>query len=95
MKQKKKVNPYEKKVVRKKARLTRTHWILILCAIAIVAFVAVFAIFGPAADPHAGHNHAPGETHAPVSTTVDPHAGHNHAPGETHAPTPTTAHAAH
>lgn len=43
------------------------------------------------ADPHAGHNHAPGEGHgqAPAAPNApaaspDPHAGHNHPPGQGH-----------
>ena len=39
-------------------------------------------------DPHAGHNHGPGEGHgakqAPAPAVVDEHAGHNHGPGEGH-----------
>jgi len=33
------------------------------------------------ADPHAGHNHPPGEGHGDEK---DPHAGHDHGPGEGH-----------
>ena len=39
-------------------------------------------------DPHAGHNHGPGEGHgakkASATAVVDEHAGHNHGPGEGH-----------
>lgn len=55
------------------------------------------------ADPHAGHNHGPGEGHgakkAPASAVVDEHAGHNHGPGEGHdepaAAAEADAHAGH
>lgn len=37
-------------------------------------------------DPHAGHNHGPGEGHGAKKkpAVVDEHAGHNHGPGEGH-----------
>ena len=79
MKQKKKVNPYEKKAPRKKVKLTRTHWILIVCGIAIAGFIAAYALIGSEALAHIGHNHAPGDGHTTTTTTsaVD-HTGHTH-----------------
>lgn len=49
----------------------------------VSAFAALLVSCGESApaDPHAGHNHAPGE-HPTEETAADPHAGHNHAPGE-------------
>jgi len=47
------------------------------------AELAADAAPAPAADPHAGHNHAPGQGHG--APAVEPgHEGHNHAPGQGH-----------
>ena len=45
-------------------------------------------------DPHAGHNHGPGEGHgAPkAEAAADAHAGHNHGPGEGHDDAPAAEH---
>jgi NADH-quinone oxidoreductase subunit M len=42
-------------------------------------------------DPHAGHNHPPGQGHG---AAPDPHAGHNHPPGQGHGAAP-DPHAGH
>ena len=85
MKQKTKVNPYEKKKVVKK-KLTRKHWTVIGILLGVVAIFVALVIFGPkhnpnsGADAHAGHNHAEGEE-CGTGTTAGGHSandGHNH-----------------
>lgn len=84
MKQKTKINPYEKKKVAKK-RITRKQWTIGAVLLAVVAIIVFLVVFGPKnnaqLDEHAGHNHAEGED-CNTTTTADPHAGHNHAAGE-------------
>ena len=46
----------------------------------------------PDFDPHAGHNHPPGEHPEPAA---DEHAGHNHPPGEHPEPAEADEHAGH
>lgn len=89
-------NPYNKKSKGFKMP-TRKQWKRILCIAGVLALlVGVICISRiPLAqnnDPHAGHNHAPGESC--TDTTTDPHAGHNHAPGESCTETPTHSHTA-
>lgn len=52
--------------------------------ILLSSITAIFLACGSTpTDPHAGHNHAPGEGHE-TEAKADDHAGHDHAPGEGH-----------
>ena len=82
MKEQKKVNPYAKKAARKKIRITRTHWIVGICVLAVIATLVCFNLFR---DPHAGHDH--GDTSTGEHYEGD---GHNHShDGETNTNTNT------
>lgn len=77
---KKNTNPYAKKTKRR-LRITRKQWIAIISGAAVIAIIIGIMVVGnlskaAISNPHAGHNHAPGEE---CNTgTADPHAGHNH-----------------
>ena len=83
MKTKKKVNPYEKKAV-KRRRITKSQriaFISLLCAAVLIAGIAVMVKLSNAnvADSHAGHNHAEGEScDADTNATHSADDGHDH-----------------
>ena len=83
MKTKKKVNPYEKKVT-KRRRITksqRTAIISLVCAAVILVGIAVMVKLSNAdvADEHAGHNHAAGDSY----TDGEHYEGDGHDHGTT------------
>lgn len=81
---KKPVNPYQKKSHHRR-RISRKQWTAIISLVSVLAIIVGITLAGnlskaSIADPHAGHNHAPGEDCG--TATVDPHAGHNHGADE-------------
>ena len=60
----------------------KKHRVLIIVAIVAVLIVlasVMRSMTTNGADPHAGHNHAAGDSHTDTQNSADPHAGHNHA----------------
>lgn len=90
---KKNANPYVHKHAKKRRRITRKQWIAIISLVGVIAIVAGIMVVGnlsnaSIADPHAGHNHAPGED---CNTT--PTGGHYEGDGHNHGAPTNTANA--
>lgn len=80
---KKSTNPYAKKSKRR-LRITRKQWIAIIVAVVVIAIIAGILVAGSLSraaitDPHAGHNHAPGEDCSTATT-----GGHYEGDGHNH-----------